>query len=248
MASLPRSLKFYRWLATRKGRREAGLFMVEGERAIRQVAGASPGSIVEILAVPGQRPIGRYPHRTLTPEQFKRVAATQTPQGVLAVVRIPPEVESHRPPHPVGDRLLLLEDIQDPGNVGTLIRTAAAFGFSGAVLSAKCADPFSPRVVQATAGSVLSLWLRRTGRYLETVDILRGQGFCLAAADLRGEEDTALLGSGQLLLALGNEAAGLSPAVLARADGRLRLPVAAEKAQSLNVAACGAVLMYLSRR
>ena len=243
------SIKYYRSLATRKGRREAGAFIVEGERAIRQIAGASPDAIVEILAVAGQKPIGRYRQHTLNRQQFESVASTQTPQGVLAVVRIPADIESPLPPEQTGDRLLLLEDIQDPGNVGTLIRTAAAFGFTGAVLSEKCADPFSPKVVQATAGSVLSLWLRRTQRYLETVNALKGRGFRLAAADLRGDEDTEVLGNtGKLILALGNEAAGLSTQALARADARVRLPVAAKKAESLNVAASGAVLMYLSRR
>jgi TrmH family RNA methyltransferase len=144
--------------------------------------------------------------------------------------------------------VLLLEDIQDPGNVGTLIRTAAAFDFSGVVLTEKCADPLSPKCVQATAGSLLSVWLRRTVKYLELVRSLREDGYVLVAAELNGAEETSVLKRERLILALGNEGAGLSAELLAMADSRLRLPTAREKAESLNVAACGAILMYLSSR
>jgi TrmH family RNA methyltransferase len=152
-------------------------------------------------------------------------------------------------PESPGPRVLFLEDIQDPGNVGTLIRTAAAFDFSGVILTEKSADPFSPKCVQSTAGSVLSLWLRRTKDCLGMVKELKEQGYFLLAADLNGKEDTTIFtGRHKLVLALGNEASGLSDEVLKMADYRLRLPTVREKAESLNVAACGAILMYLASR
>jgi len=243
-----RSLKWYRELADKKGRLEAGAFIVEGDKAIRQVATGHPDAILEILAVAEPPPFFRkYPARLVTSSQFQYVSSNQTPQGILAVVRLPADVYTTRLPGDTGDKILLLEDIQDPGNTGTLIRTAAAFDFSGIIMTENGADPLSPKCVQATAGSILSVWLRRTKDYLEMAEELKNKNYPLVAADLAGDTGPEVLrGREKLLLALGNEAAGLSRPLLDTADYRLRIPVDREKAESLNVAACGAILMYLS--
>ena len=250
MATPLQPLKWYRELAGKKGRLEAGAFLVEGDRAIRQVMGLHPGAIIEVLSVEAPPSVySPYPLRQLTESQFRYVSGTRTPQGILAVVRQPADIYSDRLPRDTGRRILLLEDIQDPGNAGTLIRTAAAFSFSGVILTEKCADPLAPKCVQATAGAVLSLWLRRTPQYLEVVRSLQREGFTLAAAELYGNDAPSLLGSlDKILLALGNEASGLSPELLDNADYRIRIPTARDKAESLNVAACGAILMYLIAR
>jgi TrmH family RNA methyltransferase len=243
-----KSLKWYRQLADKKGRLEAGLFLVEGEKAIRQVVASHPDTIAEIISVAEPASLYRqYPARIITASQFRYISSTQTPQGIAAVVKIPPDIYSAKLPENVGKHLLLLEDIQDPGNVGTLIRTAAALEYSGVILTENCADPLNPKCVQASAGTVLSLWLRRTEKYLETVQILKRDGYKIVAADVRGSDEPAILTRQEkLVLTLGNEAAGLSKEILEIADYRVRIPVAPEKAESLNVAACGAILMYLS--
>jgi TrmH family RNA methyltransferase len=245
-----RPLKWYRKLAARKGRLEADAFIVEGERAVRQVIENYSGEILEIVTAEGTtNPYPQYPNRIVTESQFRGISQAQTPQGILAVLRPPWEAYSDSLPLDPGKKLLLLEDIQDPGNVGTLIRTAAAFDFSGVILTEKSADPFSPKCVQATAGSILSVWLRRTGDYLEMVQALKKRGYYLVATDLNGKEDISALGKRKLLLlALGNEAGGLSEEVLAMSDYQLRLPTVREKAESLNVAVCGAICMYLATR
>ena len=241
-------LKFYKTLSTLKGRLAANAFIVEGERAVWQVVESHPDAVLEIVTVEGMRvPFKGYPRRALSESQFHSIAGTRTPQGVLAVVSLPWDTYSDSLPEDPGPRVLVLEAIQDPGNVGALIRTAAALNFSGVILSEKCADPFSPKCVQSTAGSVLSLWLRRGRACIDMVVRLREQGYFTLAADLDGEEDTAVIrGKEKLVLALGNEAAGLSQVLLDLSDYRLRLPTVREKAESLNVAACGAILMYLS--
>ncbi len=241
-------LKWYKKLATRKGRLEAGAFLIEGDRAIKQVINSHPAEIIEILTT-GEPPLIHhdYPGRLVTDSQLRSLCSTRTPQGTIAVVRLPLDTYSDRLPQNTGPKILLLEDIQDPGNVGTLIRTAAAFNFSGVILTGKCADPLSPKCVQSTAGTVLSVWLRRTSRYLEVVEALRKKGYHLVAAELNGvEEPSILCRQDKLLLALGNEASGLSKSILNAADYRLRIPTTREKAESLNVAACGAICMYLS--
>ncbi len=131
--------------------------------------------------------------------------------------------------------------------MGTLIRTAAALGYDGVILTESCADPLSPKCVQASAGTVLSVWIRRTTEYKEILQTLKGKDYKIVAADVRGSDKPNILTQQEkLVLALGNEAAGLSKELLEIADYRVRIPILPEKAESLNVAACGAILMYLS--
>ncbi len=143
-----------------------------------------------------------------------------------------------------GDRILLAEDMQDPGNVGTLIRTANAFGFDGVLLAGACADPFGPKAVRASMGAVFRrrVW---TLPAREAVETLRSQGLHLIAAALR--EDAQNLGDfafpPRLALAIGNEGHGLSPELLNAADLVLRIPME-PGAESLNAAAAAAILLW----
>ncbi len=243
-----KSLKWYKDLATIKGRRKAGAFIIEGDRAIQQIIDSHPDAVIEIVSINQPLPAYRhYPVRLVTESQFRSLCSTETPQGILAVVRIPVDTYSDTLPDKPGNRVLLLEDIQDPGNVGTLIRTAAAFDYDGVILTEKCADPFSPKCVQSTAGSVLSVWLRRTKNHLKLMESLRESAYPLIATDLNGrEEPSILICSHKVLLALGNEATGLSASLLKAAEHRIKIPIDRNKAESLNVAISGAILMYLS--
>jgi len=241
-------IKWYKNLATRKGRLEAEAFLIEGDSTIKQIISSKPDDIIEIVSTGELSPFyHKYSKRLVTDRQLRSICSTKAPQGVIAVVRLPMDTYSDQLPDNIGAKILLLEDVQDPGNVGTLIRTAAAFDFSGVILTEKCADPLSPKCVQATVGTVLSLWIRRTSRYLELIEKLKDNGYSLAAADLDGTENPSVLQcQNKLLLALGNEASGLSDSVLNVSNHRLRVPIIREKAESLNVAACGAICMYLS--
>ena len=227
---------------------EAGAFVVEGERAIRQIIAIRPNDILEILSIDEPPPAYKnYPARRITESQLLYICSTRTPQGILAVVKMPADIYAASLPAKTGSKILLLEDIQDPGNAGTLIRTAAAFDFSGVIMSDKCADPLSPKCVQATAGSVLSLWIRRTAGFLELAGDLRKTGYSLVAADIDGKAELSVLSrENKLILALGNEGSGLSEELLKMADYKVRVPIDSKKAESLNVAVCGAICMYLS--
>ncbi len=243
-------LAWYKKLAGKKGRVVAGAFLVEGERAVGQIMRRQPDAILEILTTEASASAYRpYPCRLLTASQCRAICHTQTPPGLLAVVSLPLKTYTDELPPQSGANILLLEDIQDPGNVGTLIRTAAALSFSGVLLTEKCADPFAPKCVQATAGSILSVWLRRTPQYLALAESLKQSGYTLVAADLSGATDPSMLfGHEKLTLALGNEASGLSPALLQLSQVRFAIPVDDTHAESLNVAMCGAICMYLSTR
>jgi len=244
----PRSLKRYRELADKKGRLEHGVFLVEGEKHINQVVAGHPDAITEIISIAPPPPLLlRYPLRKVKATEFRYISAAQMPQGIAAVVRMPEDAYSATLPNEAGHRILLLEDVQDPGNAGTLIRTAAALGFSGVILTDASADPFSPKSVQAAAGTMLSLWIRKNSEYLQLAKFLKQVGYSIVAADVRGRDKPEILSSlEKVVLALGNEAAGLSKELLGVADYRVRITTPPEKAESLNVAACGAILMYLT--
>jgi TrmH family RNA methyltransferase len=241
-------IQWYKDLAAREGRFEARAFLVEGTRAVNQIMGNNPHEIIEILCIDDLPPAySDYKVRIVTERQLHSISSIKTPQSTIAVVRMPPDICSEHLPDTTGAKILLLEDIQDPGNVGTLIRSAVAFGFSGVILTEKCADPLSPKCAQSTAGTVLSLWIRKSPHYLELMEKLKYDGYFMIATDLRGKEDTTVLHKQEkLVLVLGNEASGLSKSVLNAANYRLKIPIAQGKAESLNVAACGAICMYLS--
>jgi TrmH family RNA methyltransferase len=241
-------LKRYKSLATKTGRLELGLFLVEGTKAIRQIMTSHPDEIVEVIATEEHRSLsGQYLVRVATQKQFQSICLTKTPQGTMAVVRQPAGIYTDRLPDTVGHHILLLEDLQDPGNVGTLIRTAAAFGYSGIILSDHCADPLSPKSVQAAAGTMLSVWMRRTGGYLDLVRALKDRGYLVVSADVNGDEEPSIVCRREpLVLALGNEASGPSPSLIGISDHRFKIPIRRDHAESLNVATCGAIGMYVS--
>ncbi len=248
-SSLPlKPLSWYKKLATKKGRLAAGAFLVEGQRAIEQIQQRQPEAIQELLVTSDDHPSNwPYPYRRLSDSQLRTICNTKTPQGMVAVVSLPMQTYENQLPPTCGQKLLFLEDIQDPGNVGTLIRTAAAFHFAGALLTEKCADPFAPKCVQASAGTILSLWIRRTEHGLDWVSTLQQRGYTLVATTLVGQSDpTILSGQSRLILALGNEGTGLSSAVCQAAQARFTIPMDRCGSESLNVAISGAIAMYLS--
>ncbi len=183
--------------------------------------------------------------RVLRSNQFNAISPSKTPQGVIAVVSLPLEVHSANLSQPPGEKILLLEGIQNPGNVGTLIRTAAAFNFSGVIVSTESADPFSPKAVAASAGSIFSLWIRRLKEYALVVEDLKTNGYTIVAAGVHGTADTSLLKKKKVVLILGNEGKGLSQEMLDCADTVFTIPYNPHATESLNVAAAGAITMFL---
>jgi TrmH family RNA methyltransferase len=241
-----RPLAWYKKLDSPGGRQEAGSFLIEGERAVYQTIQNRRDAILEILLVEGcPVPDKSLPCRILTSGQFKKISGNRTPQGIAAVLAIPREIYSSRLPGEPGERVLLLENVQDPGNTGSLIRTAAAFGFSGVILTVQGADPLSPKVVQAAAGSLLSLWIRRVERPRQAIKDLLARGYLVVATDLEGKEGPHSLSVNEpSVLVLGNEASGVSSALKELASYRVRIPVNSERVESLNVAVCGAICMF----
>ena len=147
-------------------------------------------------------------------------------------------------PSILGDRLVLLETVQDPGNVGAILRTMDAAGFDGAILSPGCADPFSPKALRATMGSIFRVPTLQAGSAAAAARTLKAEGYAVVAAALSGGDFFAREKLPQkLCLVIGNEGAGISKETLKQATHTFRLPMRGG-AESLNAAAAAAIMIY----
>jgi TrmH family RNA methyltransferase len=169
----------------------------------------------------------------LSERAFDAVADAQAPQGVAAEIPLP---ELRRP-----GATVFLEAVQDAGNVGTIIRSAAAFAAGEVVLDRRSADPWSPKVLRAGQGGHFAVGVRQVDDLVAAITSAGGRLVCTVAAAGRSLRAVEL--SGHIGWAFGAEGVGLSRAVLAHAAERVTIPMAAG-AQSLNVAAAAAICLY----
>lgn len=227
-------------LKDRKGRRESGLFLVEGRKMVEEaLASAFP---VDALLVDEARtaefslPEG-IPAFAMPAHVLSAVCDTKTPQGIAAIV-VQTEVAL------TGRRFVALDGVQDPGNVGTIIRTADAAGFDGILLSPQCADVFSPKVLRATMGSIFRMGIHMADDLASLLTELRQQGASIVSSQLDGSPFYAHPPLGErFVLVIGNEGNGVSPQVQAAATHRLKLPMRGG-AESLNAAVAAGIMMY----
>lgn len=178
---------------------------------------------------------------------FDRICDTMTPQGVMAVADMPSycfeEFLS-----PGRRRFLCLEDIRDPGNLGTMMRTAEGAGITGIILSGNSVDIFNPKVVRSTMGSLFRVPYFYAPDFIETMGRLRDSGVTLYAAHLQGSVPYHEITYGEAVgFLIGNEARGLSESAVEAADFAVRIPMEGEL-ESLNAAVSAAILMYESVR
>lgn len=179
---------------------------------------------------------------------FDEIAQTVTPQGVLVVVEKP----SHELSSLTGvknPRLLVLEDIQDPGNLGTMLRTAEAAGMDGILMSKGTVDVYNPKVIRSTMGSVFRMPFVYTDTLEQTLQWLKLCGVRIFAAALGGSIDYRTADySGGCAIMIGNEGNGLSERIQELADCRVRIPMCGQ-VESLNASVAAAVLMFeITRR
>ena len=232
-------------LNQRKGRLEQGRFLVEGEVMIREAlfSGLTPSEAMFEAETPLADELVKTGAlvRLCDRHILETVCDTKTPQGCCAAFRLP----EPKPFRENAARLLALDGVQDPGNLGTILRTADAAGFEGAFLSPQCADVYAPKVQRAAMGSGFRVPTLRCSLE-ETLKESRRKGFHIAVSALDGlplyENEAALIGK-KLILVIGNEAKGVSPGVQDIADIRLKIPMRG-KAESLNAAVAAGILMY----
>ncbi len=184
-----------------------------------------------------------YDCEVLSDSVFNAVSDTKTPQGILAVLRMPEysweELMAGRDTH-----LLVLESIQDPGNLGTMLRTGEGAGITGVVMDRTTADLFNPKTIRATMGSIYRVPYYICGDLGDAIEKARGSGVHFYAGHLKGayayDEPDYQQATGFLI---GNEGSGLTDETAAHADAYVRIPMAG-KVESLNAAISASLLMY----
>lgn len=247
-----REAKGLRGLRKRANREAEGRFLAEGIRAledllesglpIRLVVDSSSGEdndrIQTLLTEVDRRGILR---RRVPPRTLAELAATETPQGVLAVAEIPIRGLNHFAAAPPDAVLLVLDAVQDPGNFGTLVRTAEALGAAGVIVLPGTVDPWNPKSVRAAAGSSFRMPIV-AAEWDEGGGWLREHRFAILAA-AAGGESLDEPPPGRAALVVGNEGAGISDRSREYADRIVGVPMRG-RAESLNVAAAAAILLF----
>ena len=238
-------------------RREDRVYVCEGRKLFREVLQYARGSIVKAYfsesfyeqwkAEGGEALLEGVARELVADAVFAAVSGTVTPQGVLAVVRQP---EYSMEDMLKGDsvRLLLLENLRDPGNLGTILRTAEGAGMDGVILSRESVDLFNPKVIRSTMGAIYRMPFYYAPDFYGMLQELARCGVTVFAAHLEGSEEyDAVRFPQRTALLIGNEANGLTEQACRLAAGRLRIPMEGS-VESLNAAVAAALLMYETYR
>jgi TrmH family RNA methyltransferase len=239
-------------LGRKKHRDRLGEFLVEGVRSVESaVAAGAP--LVELLVTEEARAEPRVrsvldragvPAHVVSARELDRIADTSTTQGLLAVARA-----ERVDPEALTGAIVALDGVQDPGNVGAIIRTAAWFGADALLAGPGTADPFGPKAVRASMGGLWDLALSSTGDLTAELGRLQTRGHDLYGADLDGQPASAWAPKREVVLVLGSEAHGLSDGVSGLLDGRVRIAAPSGAAEvrgveSLNVSVAAGVLLH----
>lgn len=182
----------------------------------------------------------------VTPELLKKMSDTQTPQGVAAIVRMPEwTMEDLLSGNPL---ILVLENIQDPGNLGTMVRTAEAAGASGILMSRDTVDLFNPKTVRSTMSGIFRVPALISEDLAASLDLLKERGVTSFAAHLGGEAAYDRLSyTGPSAFLIGNEGKGLTEELSEKADQKLLIPMHG-RIESLNAAMAAGILLYEADR
>lgn len=225
-------------LKDKKARKQQGMFLVEG----RKMAVECQNSDFEIDRIfvaesyVGELPCSKAETVRVSDDVFRFLSDEKTPQGILCRVKIP-----HRALTAPKGKCLLLDGVADPGNVGTIIRTANAAGYDEIYLTEECADPYSPKSVRASMSGVFFTKIYRGAR-TEILSVLDGTP--IIVADMGGENVFSFSSPTRFALAIGNEANGISDEVARAAVYTVKIPMQATQ-ESLNAAISAGIIMYV---
>ena len=234
-----------------KVRKTTGTFTVEGKKMFVEIPAEDLVSVYvsETFLKENGELVKDKKYQIVSNQVFKKISDTVTPQGIVAVVK----QKSYSIDYIIEKRnkekscIVVLDRLQDPGNMGTIVRTGEAAGISGIIMSKDSADIYNPKVIRSTMGSIFRVPFSIVDDLAAAVDTLKDNGITTYAAHLKGE----LYNSGSLTkdcaLLIGNEARGLSEEISAKADKQIKIPMHG-KVESLNAAVATAILMYEAAR
>ena len=220
-------------LKQKKYRLAENLVLVEGQRTLTQLAqwGIKPQ---ELYLVDASAALAEKNSYLLSPQAMQRICSSETAAGIAALYPLP------KPVHQEFETAFYLEDLSDPGNLGTIFRTAAALNLEYLILSPGCCEISSPKVIRASLGAVYKVPFR----YATAGELLRLPAK-IYRLDMDGEtEISAFKASGKTVIAIGNEAHGISPLLKENCPHSLRIGMVGQM-ESLNAAVCFAIAAYM---
>lgn len=244
------SIKQLAKLSRKSYRDQEGIFLAEGKKIIEEALNAR-AELVQLLATRDFQKNNdawlRQFDRFLSPIEISdanlaRLSSTKTPPGVMAVIRKPKvkldDVLTHQ-------RLVIFEDIKDPGNLGTMLRTADWFGVTGIIVSTTGVDPYNDKVLRATMGSHFHQQIYTSHSLSEDLKELKNQGFHLIVSTLHSNSPKPQLprSAGKWALVMGNESNGVSYSTEKMADSQYTIPRRGQ-AESLNVAVSFGIILH----
>ncbi len=253
LSNIPRAsqsrLKRWAKLSDGKFRRTEGLFLAEGVKVVEELL--KSGLEAEALLVLPEKisvwekilreangSVGAY---QLTRPEWKKLSQDREPEGVMAVVRVPGEPSARSFLQACGGHILILHEINNPGNLGALIRSACWFGFTGVLLSSNSVDWTNPKVIRASMGGVFSLTILTNIDIAALLPEIRREYVLIGSDPHRGVAPRTLKKKAALLL--GSESHGLPDRLLGEIDERWRIP-GGQGAESLSLPQAGAIMMY----
>ena len=213
-------------------RKERQRFKVDGFHMFEMARDANELlSVFTLKEVKGLNP--DIPQYIVTEEIMEKISSSKTPQGIVSVCKFKEE-------KPISSKkVLYLDDVSDPGNLGTILRTAVAFGFNDVILSMNCCSIYNEKTLQASQGSIFKLNIV----YGENLMEFKEKGYKILATEIKGSKSLENIQKpDKFVLVLGNEAHGVGEPILNLADERIRIEI--ENIESLNVAIAGAIAMY----
>ena len=235
-------IKSMKELSATRGRESVNMFLVEGEVMIREAIKCGL-KLHDIIATEKRIETAlEISDRAIqvTDAVLQAACDTKTPQGMCATFDMPAPLPLDRLP----DRIVALDGVQDPGNVGTIWRTVDAAGFQAMLLGAGSADPMSPKVQRSAMGSGFRVPISRTNDLPDALKTLAKAGYSIICSDLHGEDFYSRPDPGKkMVLVIGNEARGISEATRAQATMLVKLPMRGG-AESLNAAVAAGIMMY----
>lgn len=242
-------LKALRALHAKKGRVAAGAFLLETTKLVQEAI-KSGWPLLEAFAteewVARYGPLGLLELTLVSDRIFQSVVTTETPEGIVAIAKLPSATTLPA----VNDKswFVACEAIQDPGNLGTIIRTADAAGVSAVLIGPGTVDPFSPKVIRATMGSLFHLPVIVCPNFYDDLARLRMNGMKLYATAMRKDRSLYDLDlKGPVAWLIGNEGQGLSAEAMALATESVSIPMPGQ-AESLNAGIASAVCLYETLR
>lgn len=246
-------IKEVRSLRNRSAREKKGIYFIEGSRFVAEALKDNTDILYIImsetfLAEHGKKELTDLIEKSsircyeVPDSLFGSISDTRNPQGILAVLRMQKRMLDEAD---FGNGMLVVMDmVKDPGNMGTIIRTADAAGCICVIVTDGCVDVFNPKVLRSTMGSIFHIPVYHCGNVEEALRKVKKSGFLIYASHLEGTTDIFDVDlTGNVALVIGNEAGGISEATVRNADLLVKIPMAG-RAESLNVSVAAGIMMF----